>query len=120
MYRGARSPRDQFGLLFSFDPSTPQAEITGNIPQALFMMNSRLLAGQINARGFTKLTALLRRFPDNRDAINELYVMILSREPSDREMKITTEYLVEVDNREESFEDLMWSLLNSSEFLSKR
>jgi len=46
--------------------------------------------------------------------------MILSREPSDREMKITTEYLVEVDNREESFEDLMWSLLNSSEFLSKR
>ena len=120
MYRGARSPRDQFGLLFSFDPSTPQTEITGNIPQALFMMNSQLLAGQIHARGFTRLTALLRRFPDNRDAINELYVMILSREPSDREMKITTEYLVEVDNREESFEDLMWSLLNSSEFLSKR
>ena len=120
MYRGTRSPRDQFGLLFSFDPSTPQAEITGNIPQALFMMNSPLLAGQINARGFTKLTALLRRFPDNRDAINELYIMILSREPSDREMKIATEYLVEVDNREESFEDLMWSLLNSSEFLSKR
>jgi len=120
MYRGARSPRDQFGQLFGFDPSTPQADITGNIPQALFMMNSPLLGGQINARGFTKLTGLLRRFPDNEDAINELYVMILSREPSDREMKITTEYLAEVGNREEAFEDLMWSLLNSSEFLSKR
>jgi hypothetical protein len=46
--------------------------------------------------------------------------MILSRETSDREMKITTEYLAEVGNREEAFEDLMWSLLNSSEFLSKR
>lgn len=120
MYRGARSPRDQFGQLFGFDPSTPQGDITGNIPQALFMMNSPLLGGQINARGFTKLTGLLRRFPDNEDAINELYVMILSREPSDREMKITTEYLAEVGNREEAFEDLMWSLLNSSEFLSKR
>lgn len=120
MYRGARSPRDQFGQLFGFDPSTPQSDITGNIPQALFMMNSPLLATQINARGFTKLTGLLRRFPDNEDAINELYIMILSREPSDRELKITTEYLAEVNNREEAFEDLMWSLLNSSEFLSKR
>lgn len=120
MYRGARSPRDQFGQLFGFDPSTPQADITGNIPQALFMMNSPMLAGQINARGFTKLTGLLRKLPDNEDAINELYVMILSREPSDRELKITTEYLAEVGNREEAFEDLMWSLLNSSEFLSKR
>lgn len=120
MYRGARNPRDQFGQLFGFDPSTPQADITGNIPQALFMMNSPLLATQINARGFTKLSGLLRRFPDNEDAINELYIMILSREPSDRELKITTEYLAEVNNREEAFEDLMWSLLNSSEFLSKR
>lgn len=120
MYRGVRSPRDQFSQLFGFDPSTPQADITGNIPQALFMMNSPLLAGQINAKGFTKLAGLLRRFPDNEDAINELYVMILSREPSDQEMKITTEYLAEVGNREEAFEDMMWSLLNSSEFLSKR
>jgi hypothetical protein len=120
MYRGARSPRDQFGELFGFDPSTPQADITGNIPQALFMMNSPMLAAQINARGFTRLTGLLRRFPDNEDAINELYVMILSREPTDRELKITTDYLTEVGDREEAFEDLMWSLLNSSEFLSKR
>ena len=120
MYRGIRSPRDQFSALFGFDPSTPQADITGNIPQALFMMNSPMLAGQINARSSTRLTGLLRKFPDNNDAIVELYVMILSREPSERELKITTDYLAEVGNREEAFEDLMWSLLNSSEFLSKR
>lgn len=120
MYRGARSPRDQFSQLFGFDPSTPQADVTGNIPQALFMMNSPLLAGQINARGFTRLSGLLRRFPDDEDAIHELYIMVLSREPSQRELRITTEYLAEVGNREEAFEDLMWSLLNSSEFLSKR
>lgn len=120
MYRGARSPRDQFSQLFGFDPSTPQTDVTGNIPQALFMMNSPLLASQINARGFTKLSGLLRRFPNDEDAIIELYVMVLSRNPSDREMKITTDYLKETGNREEAFEDLMWSLLNSSEFLSKR
>lgn len=120
MYARARSPRDQFAVLFGFDPSTPQADLTGNVPQALFMMNSPQLASQINARGFTRLAGLLRRFRNNEDALIELYLMVLSREPSDREMKIAEEYLTEVGNREEAFEDLMWSLLNSSEFLSKR
>lgn len=120
MYRGARNPRDAFSQLFGFDPSTPQADITGNVPQALFMMNSPMLNNQINASGFTRLSGLLRKFPDNEDAINELYVMILAREPSEKELGIFKDYLAEVGNRNEAFEDLMWSLMNSSEFLSKR
>ena len=34
--------------------------------------------------------------------------------------RIATEYLTKVGNRREAFEDLAWSLLNSSEFISKR
>src|SRR5690606_22204732 len=30
--------RFAFGQLFNYDPSTPQIDLTGNIPQALFMM----------------------------------------------------------------------------------
>ena len=120
MYRGARNPRDAFSALFGFDPSTPQADITGNVPQALFMMNSPMLNGQINAGGFTRLGALLRKYPDDTDAVNELYVMVLAREPSKKELAIFKEFLAEVGNRNEAFEDLMWSLMNSSEFMSKR
>ncbi|MBI1313234.1 DUF1549 domain-containing protein [bacterium] len=119
-YRGARNPRDQFGQLFGFDPSTPQADITGTVPQALFMMNAPQINAQISATGLTRLAALLRKFPDNDDAASELYLMVLSREPSDKERKIVADYIAEVGNRNEAFEDLMWSLLNSSEFLSKR
>ncbi|MHC4879214.1 MAG: DUF1549 domain-containing protein [Planctomycetota bacterium] len=119
-YRGARSPRDQFGQLFGFDPSTPQADITGTVPQALFMMNAPQINAQISATGFTRLASLLRKFSDNDDATSELYLMVLSREPSEKERKIVADYLAEVGNRNEAFEDLMWSLLNSSEFLSKR
>jgi hypothetical protein len=118
--RGPGSPRDQFSQLFGFDPSTPQADITGTVPQALFMMNSPNFSTQINASGFTKLGGLLKRFPDNRDAISELYLLVLAREPSDREFRIFTEYLADCPSREEAYEDLMWSLLNSSEFMSKR
>ena len=112
--------RDGFAALFGFDPSTPQADITGNVPQALFMMNSPLLNSQINSRGFTRLAGLLRKYPDDEDAIPELYLMVLSREPSEKEMTIAKKYITRVGNRGEAFEDLMWTLLNSSEFLSKR
>jgi hypothetical protein len=115
-----QSPRDQFGQLFGFDPSTPQADITGTVPQALFMMNAQQINSQINANGATRLAALLRKFPDSDDAVSELYLLVLSREPTDKERQIVADYIAEVGNRNEAFEDLMWSLLNSSEFLSKR
>ena len=120
MYRLPQSRRGQFAALFGFDPSTPQADITGSVPQALFLMNSPLINNGIRGQGNTRLGRILSKFDDNGDALGELYLLVLSREPSAREVQIAKEYLVEVGNRREAFEDLMWSLLNSSEFLSKR
>ncbi len=120
MYRRVRDPRDQFSLLFGFDPSTPQDDITGNVPQALFMMNSPQINGQIRANFGTRLAQLVRKYRDDQDTVSELYLMVLSREPSVKEMAICREYIDEVGNRNEAYEDLMWSLVNSSEFLSKR
>ena len=116
----ARSPRDRFVLLFGFDPSTPQDDITGTVPQALFMMNSPQIASQVRGDVGTRLAELLRKYPDDLDALNELYLMVLSREPSKKELTICQNYIKQVGNRREAFEDLMWSVLNSSEFLSKR
>ena len=119
-YGRGRSPRQQFATLFAFDPSTPQEDITGTVPQALFLMNSPLLNSQIRGDGNTRLATILRECPDNEDALSELYLLVLSREPSEKELRICREYLKETPNRREAFEDLMWSLLNSSEFVSKR
>jgi hypothetical protein len=63
---------------------------------------------------------VLTKFSDDEDAISELYLLVLSREPSDREIAISQKYIAKINNRSEAFEDLLWSLLNSSEFLSKR
>jgi len=120
MGRRPRDPKDQFALIFGFDPSTPQADLTGKVPQALFLMNSPQVNAQINAGFGTRLGRLVRRFPDDHDAISELYMMVLARDPSAAELKICRTYIAEVENRNEAFEDLMWSLLNSSEFVSRR
>ncbi|MFH1301913.1 MAG: DUF1549 domain-containing protein [Planctomycetota bacterium] len=119
-FLGNRSARGQFSSLFTFDPSTAQDEITGDVPQALFMMNSSAINGMLGTNRNTKLAQIAKEFPKNEDAIPELYLLTLSREPSKSEMKICQEYIQSTDNRNEALEDLMWGLLNSSEFITKR
>jgi len=115
-----QSPRGQFGQLFGFDPSTPPDEQNGTIPQALFMMNAPQINAMVNARGNTRLADLIKKYPNDKDAVIELYLLVHAREPSAKELKVCEDYITGTKNRPEAFEDLLWSLLNSTEFLSKR
>ena len=118
--RFRRTPREQVEMLFGFDPSTPQDELLGNVPQALFLMNLPQISPALRADGNTRLGQILADNKTDKAAISELYLAFLARDPSAKELTIATEYLKTVGNRREAFEDLAWSLLNSSEFLSKR
>jgi hypothetical protein len=117
---GDPSPRGQFNQLFGFDPSTTAEELNGTVPQALFMMNNTQFQGLTRADGRNRLADLLRKYSDNKDAVIELYLTVHSREPSENELKVCLDYVREFGNRGEAFEDLMWSLVNSTEFLTKR
>ncbi len=127
-FSGRRSPyaraedqgRLQFASTFGFDPSTPREDLTGNIPEALFMMNSPQLnqlarAGSPNST----ITRILRTVRSNEDAISELYLTTVSREPTAKEIDICMQHLSAAANRAEGLEDILWSLLNSTEFQSK-
>ncbi len=83
-------------------------------------MNLPLVTSALRAEGSTRLGQILANNKDDSDAIAELYLSFLARDPSKKELTIATEYLAKVGNRREAFEDLAWSLLNSSEFISKR
>jgi hypothetical protein len=112
--------RFAFFQLFNFDPSTPQADIIGTVPQALFMMNSPLVAQLINGNAGTVLSKTLREYPDDLDALSEVYLRALSREPADDELAICREHIASATSRQQAYEDILWSLLNSSEFVTKR
>ena len=114
------NPRFSFDALFGVDPSLPKEDITGNVPQSLRMMNDPRYRAAMSASGRTRLGRILTDNKDDRDALSELYLLVLSREPSKHEVEICTDYLKEVGQRGEAYEVLMWSLLNASEFLSKR
>ncbi|MFM7318385.1 MAG: DUF1549 domain-containing protein [bacterium] len=106
---------------FSFDPSTPDEDVVGTIPQALFMMNAPDLNRAVEARDGSVLSTILDEHPkDDKAALSAIYKRVLARDPNAEEVKIATDYIAEVGKRGEAFEDLFWSLLNSAEFLSRR
>ena len=115
-----RKPRFGFDLLFGVDPSVPKDEVTGTIPQSLMMMNSQRFRAGMAVRPGSRLGKILQENPENKDALKELYLLVLSREPSANEIEICSNYIAEVKTRPEAFEDVMWSLINSSEFISRR
>jgi hypothetical protein len=109
-----------FKLEFSFDPSTKADEVEGSIPQALLMMNNPAINQRIQAKGSNLLARILTAFPADDDALLMVYLKTLARRPTDSELKKCREYLKKANSRNEGFEDIVWALLNSTEFQTKR
>jgi hypothetical protein len=109
-----------FKMEFAFDPSLKADEVEGSIPQALFLMNNPLVNQRILARGTNLLGRILTAYPEDDDAVRMVYLWTLARKPTDRELQKCRDYFAKTGKRAEAFEDLLWALLNSTEFQTKR
>ena len=86
------------------------------------MMNSPLLNRAINAtRPGTVLEKLLAAESDNEAVTFELYLRAWPASPSPSELAACMAYVGETDHdRAEAFEDILWALLNSTEFTHRK
>jgi len=113
--------RAAISATFGFDPSISRDEVASSIPQALFLMNSpeinQLISGRRNDSPIGRIT---NTFGYDVDAVSELYLAVLGREPEEGELKVCLDFLKDSSNSVEAMEDLFWALLNSSEFQRKR
>jgi hypothetical protein len=105
---------------FKADPSLPADEVTGTIPQALLMMNSELVNRSIAAAGKTFLAEAFAKKMTDDEIIAALYERTLARKPRAEESATCRRYLKKVSDRREALEDIFWSLVNSTEFLTKK
>ncbi len=116
-----QGPRGSMIKTFGYDPSTRRDEIAGSIPQALWMMNEGELNRAVSAhRPESLLARLLAEQPDNEQVLLELYLRCLAREPKASELATCQEHLAAVRDRKTGFEDILWSLVNSTEFLHRK
>jgi hypothetical protein len=117
-----KSTRDLVNEAFGFDPSAEQANVARTMQQAMLLMNNKQVQAQVNAdpKSGTMLAKLLADEQDNEAAIAKLYQKVLARKPTSQEIALGIEHLKSTGNRNTGFEDLLWGLINSAEFLSRR
>ncbi len=118
--RRQQTPRNVFAGVFGYDPNDPRGDVAVSIPQSLAMMNSKFINEQIQAKQGTMLYRLLQEVQADRAAVQELYLRVFSRRPNRNELNTSLAYIKQVANRGEAFEDLLWALLNSAEFKTRR
>lgn len=107
---------DRFGRSNREFLATLDPHVEPTLPQTLHLINSGYINGKISANGGT-VERLVRELSDDRAVVVELYLRTFCRPPSDAELERVLAYVAQVGGRREAFEDLLWSLVTSREFL---
>jgi len=88
----------------------------GNIGQALALLNGNEVNQKIAAPN-GRVQQLIRRDAPDAQVVEELYLAALGRKPNPQEQDEASSLIRSSKSHREGVEDLMWSLLNSREFL---
>ncbi|PWT88701.1 MAG: hypothetical protein C5B56_08325 [Proteobacteria bacterium] len=110
---------DRGQFLLKFTDTAKATETSTSILQALFLMNNKFINDRIDPKHYTVLSVLASTGGNAKRQIETLYLMSLSRLPSDAELQQFTQYIQTggaTGDRAQALGDLLWALLNSSEF----
>jgi hypothetical protein len=120
----ARSPainvrlgaRHEFSQFFAGDADGDPTRYERGLPHMLRLMNSPQFGRSISAL-VSRVTAADRSADE---VLDELYLAILARRPTDAERQLAREYFREAGAPQAAWRELSWALLMSSEFSLNR
>ncbi len=88
-----------------------------NLAQSLHLLNSSEVQGKLsNAAGRAARLAKDAARTD-QDKVRELYLCVYAREPAADELAIATGHIAKNENKQQAYEDILWALVNTKEFL---
>jgi hypothetical protein len=90
-----------------------------NMAQALHTLNSDVISAKINATD-GRVAKLLAAKKTHEEIVEELYLACLSRRPSEAEKTICKKLLADNGDPRAFYEDLVWTLMNTKQFLFVR
>jgi hypothetical protein len=107
--------REQFVNFFlAGADATNSTEYEAGIPQALKLMNSRQMTNPAAVRSLIGLK------PVKTEAIEKLYLTTLARRPTSEEAAKMADYITKSPIEMDGYADILWALLNCSEFTMVR
>jgi len=109
--------RKEIAQVFDMNPSLPQSALEGSIQQALLLMNQPKLQQQLAQ---SQLKEKLLSISSNSELVQSLYLSVLARHATPEEVARNVSYLEDAEKRDEAVEDLIWVLVNCTEFRTKR
>ncbi|WP_197994807.1 DUF1549 domain-containing protein [Gimesia panareensis] len=109
--------RKEIAQVFDMNPSLPQSALEGSIQQALLLMNQQELQ---QALSHSELKQKLQAISSDAELVQTLYLNVLARHATPEEVERNVSYLKDSEKRDEAVEDLIWVLLNCTEFRTKR
>lgn len=105
---------NSFRSMFAGRPGEPEDGQTTTLDQTLFLKNGGLVRGLTSPKP-GNLADRLVKLPDDRVA-DELFLAVLTRQPTDEERKDVAASLKGVTNRPAACGELVWALVASGEF----
>ncbi|HVR84841.1 MAG TPA: DUF1549 and DUF1553 domain-containing protein, partial [Planctomycetota bacterium] len=106
----------QFRSAFGDDEDAERVEFAGTLPSALLLMNGPFIGQGTNARTGQNLGRILADRHSPQERVRGLFLTVLSRPPTEPEAERWLAF-VERARGNSGYEDLFWTLLNTSEFL---
>ncbi|PHQ37040.1 DUF1549 and DUF1553 domain-containing protein [Rhodopirellula bahusiensis] len=116
--RFGNSQRDTFLQQFAA-PAISRSEYLAGIPQALMLMNGSLIGQATHEQSSGLIRSLDAPFFTDEQRIEVLFMSTLSRPPRPNERELVAEFIPAEASREQrhtGMADLLWALINSSEF----
>ena len=120
VYTKLKSTVAKFVKLFGAGAGQPQSDFFATVDQALFFANGREVQGWLRPSGST-LTNRLMKIEDVKQLAEELYLSVLTRRPSEKEIADVVDYVKSSgkDNAA-AVQQMAWALITSAEFRFQR
>jgi hypothetical protein len=84
-----------------------------DLRQVVFLINDRSIFTKMKTGSIRELLKC-----DDRELVEQLYLRMLGRKPDPAEIQVGVEHLRNAMGRELAFDDLVWGLLNTREFIT--
>src|SRR5262249_1788941 len=109
--KGPATPRAAFVAFFRVDEGADPLEYQQGIPQALRLMNSPLLTNSAQA-----VADAMKAGDTPAKVVEQLFLTALARPPSADELNRMVAHVERSTEARAAYGDILWALLNCSEF----